>query len=203
MNRTLVLTSILFALLPGAVLAEEGRTISVNGHGETTTEPDIARVRLGMWIFDKDLVTAKKVADAKMAALLSVLREMEVKPEDISTTELYVQPKYEAIEKEYMFVGYDVTRSITVIVRQLSRLNELLDRCIQAGANRVSRISLQTSRERELKERVLALAIADAKEKATRIAAGFEAKLGKVQEITWGVRRWGTGGRQHQLAVYR
>ena len=66
-------------------------------------------------------------------------------------------------------------------------------------ANRIERIDLATSKEKELKDQVLGLAIANAKQVAGRIATGFDAKLGKVLMVS--VKSGGGDARFNVLAA--
>ncbi len=166
--------------------AEERRTVSVNGHGETQVEPDIATVEMGTFIFEADLLKGKQEADAKIASLLGTFKTLGVASEDIRTTQLYVKPKYKDIEDQWQFVGYEITRSITVTLRDLTKLNELLDKSIKAGANRLEEIELSSSKEREIRDTTLGQAIENAKQHAARLAEGFGAKVGKVLTIETG-----------------
>ncbi len=183
--------SIVVALLPTICLAsvataEEGRTVAVSGHGEIEVEPDIADVKLGIFVFDRDLLKAKREADSKIASLVGVFKKLDVELEDVQTTNLNVRPKYKELDDNWEFLGYEVTRSVTVTVRQLMQLNDILKESIEAGANRLEGISLSSSKEQELKEQALTQAIENAKRRATRLADGFGAKVGKVVTIEAG-----------------
>ena len=184
MKRMLMLGISMVSLIASQGFGQQERGISVTGYGEVKTEPDIAKVSLGIFVFDKDLLTAKRETDRKITAILARLAKMEIKAEDITTTQLYVAPRYKDTGQTYEFVGYEITRSMTVNLRKIGRLRELLEQSIQAGANRMERIDLATSKEKELKDQVLGLAIANAKQVAGRIAAGFDAKLGKVLMVS-------------------
>lgn len=165
-------------------LAQQERGISVTGYGEVKTEPDIAKVSLGIFIFQKDLLAAKRDVDKKIADILAMLKKMEIKSEDITTTSLNVNPKYNKGGDSVVFEGYEITRSMTVTLRKISSLNELLEQSIGAGVNRIERIELATSKEEDLKNQVVGLAITDAKQVADRIATGFGAKLGTVLYVS-------------------
>lgn len=94
-----------------------------------------------------------------------------------------MRPKYKDRDDDWHFIGYEITRSVTVTVRDLKQLNDLLNRSIEAGANRVEDISLSCSNEKEIKDLTVAQAIDSAKHQATRLATGFGAKVGKVVSI--------------------
>ena len=74
-----------------------------------------------------------------------------------------------------------------VTLRDLIKLDTLIDRAIQTGANRQFAVTLQSSREKELREQALSMAIEDAKSQAARLAAGFGVKLGPVRSIRPGL----------------
>ena len=180
-------------------LGDEQRTIAVTGSGEINVEPDIAKVQLGVFVFDKDLLRAKREADTRMTAMLALATQLGVTPKDITTTQLYVRPQYKDGDNTISFVGYEITRSLSVTLRSMDKLNELLEQSINAGANRIESIDLMTSQEKDLKDQVLMLAIKNAKEVAGRIAEGFDAKLGKVVSVS--VDSGGGGIRFNKLSA--
>ncbi len=188
MQKSVLIAAISGILTIMTAAAEERRTVTVSGHGETQVEPDIATVEMGIFVFDADLLKAKQEADAKIAKLLATFKTLAVKPEDIRTTQLYVKPKYKEVEDKWQFVGYEITRSVTVTFREMAKLNDLIDKSIEAGANRLEDINLSSSREREIKEQTLTEAIENAKKQAIRLAEGFGAKVGKIVRIEKGGR---------------
>ena len=184
-HATLIATlQILFIAI--AASADDPRRVSVSGHAEIEVEPDIATVQMGIFVFDRDLLKAKQETDGKIANVLGAFKKLDVKSDDVRTTQLHVKPKYKERDDNWLFVGYEITRSVTVTVRQMTQLNDILNKSIEAGANRVEDISLSTSKEREIKDQTLTQAIESAKRRATRLAEGFGAKLGKVVTIEAG-----------------
>jgi uncharacterized protein YggE len=188
MQKAALIATVMGMLAAGSVIAEDSRTVTVSGHGEIEVEPDIATVEMGIFVFDADLLKAKQEADGKIAKLLATFKTLDVKPEDIRTTQLYVKPKYKEVDDKWQFVGYEITRSVTVTFRAMAKLNDLIDKSIEAGANRLEDINLSSSREREIKEETLMQAIENAKNQAARLADGFGAKAGKVVTIQKGGR---------------
>ncbi len=179
-HRAMLFVIVSTLLVAGTVSAQTPRSVQVSGTGEALLEPDIATVEMGIFVFNKDLPKGKKEADAKIASLLTAISSLAVAPEDIRTTQLYLSPKYDESDDNWDLVGYEITRSLTVTLRDLKKLNELIDKSIEAGANRLEEIELSSSKEQESKDKTLAEAIMDAKQHATRLAEGFGAKLGKV-----------------------
>lgn len=183
MRHRIVITLLAIACFAKLTLGEDSRTVAVSGHGEIEVEPDIAVVEMGIYVFDRDLLKAKQETDGKITSVLGVYKKLGIKLEDVRTTEMNAKPKYKQRNDDWEFVGYEITRSVRVTVRQMTQLNDVLKKSIEAGANRLEEISLSSSKGEELKDQALTQAIENAKRRATRLANGFGAKVGKVITI--------------------
>lgn len=182
--RTTLMLLLVFAGITTNVIADDARTIHVLGFGEIKVDPDSARVEMAVTVVDKDVLKAKKAVDKAMSALLVVAKKMEIAQDDLTATQLRVSAQYNYENGNNELVGYEATRGATVTLRRLAKLDELLDACIQSGINRIDEIELESSKEKQLKAQALSLAIADAKEKAGIVAAGFDAKVGNVHTVS-------------------
>jgi uncharacterized protein YggE len=182
---------------PGVAKCDLDRTVSVSGYGEVEVEPDMAIVEIGIYVFDRDLLKSKQEADAKIASILGVYGKLGIPSEDIRTTELNAKPKYRQHAEEWEFLGYEITRSVDVTVRQMRQLNVVLNKSLEAGANRLEAIRLTSSKAEELQDQALTQAINHAKRRAARLAEGFGASVGKVISIEDG--RHGDGEIRYNL----
>jgi uncharacterized protein len=198
MGRHLLFVATIGFLVPAvsegqivSMYPDTGPQISVNGVGSIDVQPDIATVLLGVFAVDRDLAKAKAVADASVRRLLQLTESLAIATPDVLSSSLSIEPQYSEGPKRE-FIGYEVSRSVTVTLRDLALLDRLVDQAIQAGANREFDVTLKSSRERDLREQALTLAIEDAKTQAARLATGFGARLGPVRTIRPG-DRGGTG----------
>jgi len=182
MTRTLLMSFVLSLIALPRAFAEEVRTISVMGGAQLKVDPDSAEIDLAVTIVDMDVLKAKKQVDTVMSKLLDVAKKMQIAPDDIRATALRVMPQYD-YDAGNKLLGYETTRSLTLTLRDLAKLDQLLNACIEAGVNQIDSIELKTSEEKALKEKALSLAIADAKERAAVIAREFGVEIGKVQTI--------------------
>jgi len=184
MIRAIFAASLLALTQSPQVLGEETRTISVAGLGEIIVEPDSVRVEVAVFSTGKDLGVAKKEVDKVMSTLLELTKKMKVADDDVTATELHVAPEWDYEKQQNRTTGFEISRSMSVTLRQVVKLDEFLNASIEAGANRIDRIVLETSKEKSLKDEAFMLAIDNAKQQAVRIAAGLGAKLGKVHKVT-------------------
>ena len=156
--------------------------VSVSGLGTVEVAPDLAKVTLGVYILDPNLRQAKQGVDKSVGRLLDLAESQGIQPTDISSSAANIEPSYSEAETPE-FIGYEVTRSVNVTIRDLSRLDQLIDAAIEAGANREFSVRLESSKIREIEAQAMALAIEDAKAKARQLAEGFGAKLGAIRSV--------------------
>ena len=79
--------------------------------------------------------------------------------------------------------GYNVSDTVTVIVRDIARLGALLDKAVEAGANAMYGIAFGQNDPSALLDKARPLAVADARRKAEIYASAGGAKLGRLMEL--------------------
>jgi uncharacterized protein YggE len=80
-------------------------------------------------------------------------------------------------------VGYEVSQTVAVKIRDLSKVGDVIAKTTEKGANQIGNISFTIDDEYELKNQARELAIEKAKEKATLIAEQAGMKLGEIKNI--------------------
>jgi uncharacterized protein YggE len=74
-------------------------------------------------------------------------------------------------------------QTLTVTVRDLTRLDTLLESLIHAGGNQIDSIRYETSDLRKYRDQARDLAVKAAREKAQALAAALGQEIGKAQSI--------------------
>ena len=146
------------------------RWIEVSGEGSVRATPDFARVTLGVTTTAKDAREAM-AANAKSAnALVALIKAQGVSPADIQTSEISISPMFSnqppAEARAPTIIGYSVSNSVTVTVRDISSLGALLDKAVTAGANTIYGIGFGENDPNALIDKARPLAVADARRKA-------------------------------------
>ena len=158
------------------------RTVSVTGRGSVTAAPDTASADVGVSIVDPDARKAKVAVDSSVARILSLARGLGIPDADLKTAAVNIWPRFD--DNNTHPREYEVTQSVTVVIRDLSKLDAFLDGAVQAGANRDFNVTLSSSREVEWRQQALKLAIDAAKEQAEAAAHQLNLRLGAVRTIT-------------------
>ncbi|MFG3825963.1 SIMPL domain-containing protein, partial [Escherichia coli] len=71
--------------------------------------------------------TAKKQADERVAQYLTFLELNQISKKDIRSANLRTQPDYDYQNGKSILKGYRAVRTVEVTLRQLDKLNPLLD----------------------------------------------------------------------------
>lgn len=156
------------------------QTVSFIGEGKVKATPDTAKVEIGLITEGKDSISVQNANSSKMNTVIKFLKEQKISGEDIKTNAYSLSPKYEYNKGKSNLVGYILNQALTVTVRDLNKIGEILDGAVSKGANQINSISLFVDKPEELKNRAREAAVKTAKEQAlaTSKIAGFN--LGRV-----------------------
>lgn len=170
-----------------AEAAETNRTIEVSGEGKVSSAPDLATVTAGV---TKQAATAQEALaqnNEAMEQVVATLRDRGVGPKDIQTSQFNVSPVFEQQDRNRQeapkVVAYRVTNQVTVKVRKIAELGQILDALVQAGGNQISGIDFQVDDPAKLLEQARADAVRDARRRAETLAQAADVELGKVIRI--------------------
>lgn len=164
--------------------------IVTSGTASVDAAPDIATLAIEVNVAAKDAATAKKQADDRVAQYLSFLEQNGVGKKDINSANLRTQPDYDYKDGKSILKGYRAVRTVEVTVRQLDKLNSLLDGALKAGLNEIRSVSLGVAQPEKYKDEARKAAIDDAVRQAQQLASGFNSKLGPVYSVRYHVSNY-------------
>ena len=172
-------------LLTGLAMAEDGlppKVVRVVGTAEVKVVPDRAVIEIGVEKQDPSAGVAKHAEDAAARRILSALRDNGIDDKDIQTTFLSLQPQ--SYTRKGVRISYFVAaQTMTITVRDLAKLDSLLETLIKAGGNRIDSIGYETSDLRKYRDRARDEAVKAAREKAGALAKALGQDIGKAQSI--------------------
>lgn len=165
-------------------------TIMVSGEGEAAIAPDMAVISLAVM---RDAETAGEALSANSAAMAEVLADLKaqgIADKDLQTTDFSIQPKYkqetrtDGTYEAPVIVGYTVSNGLTVRVRDLAKLGEIIDRSVKLGVNQGGGISFTNDDPEAAVEAARKQAVEKAAAKAKTLTEAAGVKLGRVVEIS-------------------
>lgn len=171
-------------------VGDDARSISVTGTGEVRAEPDIAIVSTGVEVQAESVAEARARAAETASAVIGALRDHGVDESDIRTVDFYIYPQYDYRDETPRVVGYTVSNTVQVTVRDVDSVGELIDAVAAAGGDavRFGGISFAHEDPGVLTTQARELAMADARAKAEQLAELTGVSLGQVisvAETSW------------------
>jgi uncharacterized protein YggE len=184
------LTAALFlSIAPASAQTVPARTLSIAGNAEVHVVPDAALVSTGVVTESETAAAALKANSAALTKVLEAIRSFGVEAKDLQTSGLSLEARYYRPDKPSAtdrprIIGYTASNQITVRVRDLAKLGDLLDKVAATGANRIDGIEFIVSNQEGLLDEARQKAVADAKSKADLYARAAGFALGKVMSLS-------------------
>lgn len=160
---------------------DEIPTLAVTGHGKVSAAPDVAEISVGVLTQGSTAKEAMAANNEAMLALVDVLKDRGVVSKDVQTTQLGITPQYgqavpgalggnRSTEFTPKIVGYQVSNSIRVTARELTKLGPVLDAIVKAGGNQMHGITFRFNDPESLLDQARRKAMTDARRKARLLA---------------------------------
>lgn len=155
-------------------------TIVVNGYGKVSGNNDIAMTTIGYSNTDKDVAKAQADNKKVMDQIVGELKTLGVLEKDLQSN-YTIYPNYNYTQqKGQELLGYQVSNQLTIKIRDLSKIPQILGLAGKYGATEISGLSFTIDDPENLKVDARAKALADAKSKAAYLAQKLGVDLGSV-----------------------
>jgi uncharacterized protein YggE len=176
------------ALAVTPALAADPRAISMTGHGEVRSAPDMAQVTAGVTTNGATAAQALAANSSRMKNVFAALQKLGVPEKNIQTTSFFVSPQYTNGENNTprRLTSYQVNNDVTVRLEDIGKLGTTLDALVTAGANQMNGISFSIQNTAPVLEKARIQAIADARQRAETYARAAGVSLGPILSISEG-----------------
>ena len=165
-------------------------SILVSGSAETSVDPDLLVVRLGVNIVEPTAAEALAENSRTLTEVVGAIMAAGITEDEISTSYLSIHPDYsdewdESGTYKRVLTGYRATNTITVTTSNLTIAADILDGAVGAGANTVEsvRFALSPQVEKEVREGLITEAVSDALNKAEIALAPLDQEILGVKSV--------------------
>lgn len=156
------------------------RTITVSGIGKVNAENNLAVTTIGYNNTDKDIAKAQADNKKVMDQVIADLKQLGIESKDLESN-YSVYPNYNYTEQRGQeLVGYQVSNQLTVKIRDLSKVPNVLALAGKYGANQVSGLNFTVDEPENLKTEARVKALDDARAKAEVLSQKLGVSLGSV-----------------------
>src|SRR5476649_2916864 len=174
-----------------AVGLPPGPQVITTGTASVDAVPDIATLTIMVSVSSNDAADAKKQVDTRVAQYFDFLIKNGIATKDINAANLQTQPEFDFLKTgESVLKGYRAVRQVQVTLRQLDKLNELLDGALKSGLNEIRAVELGVANPDAYRDRARTQAIENATAQARSLAQGFSAQLGPIYSIRYHVANY-------------
>lgn len=159
--------------------------ISVTGEASVSVPPDLALVDGGVTSEAKTAREASEANNAAMGKVLLALKAAGIEEKNVQTSRLSLQPQYAPNRTgPSPVVGYRASNRVTIRVRDVTKVANVIDTLVGAGANEIGGINFMVSQASKLLDEARDKAVADARRKAEIYARAAGVALGAPLSIS-------------------
>jgi len=178
--------------LAGALLTAPARAqiippaaISVTGEATVLVPPDLAEIDGGVTSEAKTAREASEANNAAMGKVLQALKGAGIEEKDVQTARLSLQPQSAPNRSgPSAIAGYRASNRVTIRVRDVTKVANVIDTLVGAGANEIGGINFVVSQASKLLDEARERAVADARRKAEIYARAAGVTLGAPLSIS-------------------
>ena len=177
------------------------RSFSVSGQGKVVARPDVAMISFS--VINEggtDIIALNRDNIDRGNKINSFLKEQGVADKDIKTEQYNLLPRYQntfcnprilatgasTVCPPPSIVGYTVTQSVAVKIRDFAKIGEILSGVVERGANNVSQLNFTIDDPATVENEARSKAIAEARAKAKIIAHAGGFNVGRLLGIDEG-----------------
>ncbi|SRR5579871_803638 len=144
--------------------------ISVTGEASISVPPDRAEIDAGVTSDAKTAREASEANNAAMAKVIAALKSAGIDEKDVQTSRISLQPQYSNSASSRpgpsTIIGYRASNRVAIRLKDVSKVANVIDTLVGAGANDIGNINFTVSNASKLLDEAREKAVADARRKA-------------------------------------
>jgi uncharacterized protein YggE len=163
-----------------SVTTNKSDTFSVNGIGKTVVKPDMAVVSVGIQANGSTVKQAQDQINSTINKVSINVKNLGIETQDIQTVNYNINPSIDYNNGSQRITGFQANTNLSIKVRDIDKVNSVIDAATLNGANQVGNITFGLSDRTKAEDEARQKAVAEAKKKAEDAAriAGFN--LGRI-----------------------
>jgi uncharacterized protein YggE len=160
----------------------------VEGKAEIEKPADMVTLRFDLVARNADQAKANQEVQTKANKIFALLKERKIGENDVIAADLKSEPQYQNEEgagrKQGKIIGYSVTRSFAVKVRDVTIFARLVDELLGTAGTEFSGIDPGLAKEKEVVNEIFEKAVANAREQADKTLKTMEMKIDSLFAIS-------------------
>nr|WP_319569700.1 SIMPL domain-containing protein [uncultured Draconibacterium sp.] len=193
MKKIILSLAILFFTLGSFAQDKQGGLITVEGKSSIKLAPEDISFTVNFSVKDENYKQCAEMSVEKMDKVKKLFIKNGIDEELIKTNSFSIHEvqKYDPELRKSVFDGYEANIPVTIRTKKDYEKNDKIFELIKDNLQSSFSLNFALSEEQmeTVKEKLIQLAVEDAKQKATVIAQSAEVDLGKIKSIQYGEPR--------------
>ena len=193
------------ATTPQVTLGPTSAILSLSAEGESHRAPDVAMFSAGVVTQSATASDALRDNSAKMERVIAALKRAGIADRDIQTSAINLSPRYSNPERDAQIlarqtgqpyippeqtapriIGYEARNTVSVRVRDLTKMGRVIDTLVSVGANEVNGPNFTLEEQEEALNEARAEAVAKGRARAEIYARAAGMRVGRILSISEG-----------------
>ncbi|MEA9580138.1 SIMPL domain-containing protein [Xanthomonas sp. WHRI 10064A] len=168
-------------------IPNDGTLLNVSAEAEAKRVPDIATLSAGVVTQAADSNAAMRQNAEQMSKVMAAVKAAGIADKDVQTSGINLSPQYTYKENEApKIIGYQASNTVSLKVRDISKLGKVLDTLVAQGANDINGPSFSVDQPEEAYDEARVAALKKAQARAETYAKSLGLKVRRIVSISEG-----------------
>ncbi|WP_312346373.1 SIMPL domain-containing protein [Stenotrophomonas acidaminiphila] len=170
-----------------AVVASDATLLNISAQAEARRVPDVATLSAGVVTQAADGNTAMRENAVQMDKVMAAIRAAGIAERDIQTSGVNLNPQYRYADNEApKITGYQASNTVSLKVRDITRLGKVLDSLAAQGANQINGPSFEIDQPEPVYDEARLAALKKAQARAEVYAKSLGLRVRRIVSISEG-----------------
>ena len=171
----------------GYTVPSDGTLLSVAASAEASSVPDVATLSAGVVTQASDGNTAMRQNAERMVKVLAAIKAAGIAEKDVQTSGVNLNPQYRYAENEApKITGYQASNTVSLKVRDIARLGQVLDALAAQGSNQINGPSFEIDKPDPVFDQARLGALKKAQARADTYARALGLRVRRIVSISEG-----------------
>ncbi|MEE7547003.1 SIMPL domain-containing protein [Xanthomonas sp. Kuri4-1] len=172
---------------PSYAIPSDGTLLNVSAEAEARRVPDVASLSAGVVTQAADGNTAMRQNAEQMSKVMAAIKGAGIADKDIQTSGVNLNPQYTYKDGEAPKInGYQASNTVSLKVRDITRLGKVLDALAAQGANQINGPSFEIDQPEPAYDEARLAALKKAQARAETYAKSLGLKVRRIVSISEG-----------------
>jgi len=172
---------------PAYTLPADATIVNISADAEARRVPDVATLSAGVVTQAADGNTAMRQNAEQMSKVVAAIKAAGIADKDVQTSGINLNPQYQYKEgAPPKITGYQASNTVSLKVRDITRLGKVLDALAAQGANQINGPSFEIDNPEPVYDEARVAALKKAQARAETYAQQLGLKVRRIVSISEG-----------------